>query len=1494
MKHRTGFALMMVLLLLTPFFALPLRLVAAASDPVASINSQIKVVDQGNGSSTVFNAGDTLLVTSNLGFGVAGDQALKNVKIKLTLPATIFEKPDFSEIQDGKAELGHDEAGDYVITYTLPSLPSGVDYGVSSKAKLKLANLGKTFTLRQQVLNESGEQLAESTFDLKVSVPQLRPLVNDQVNAVTSAQLDAQQQLLAPLSRKFPVTTSYNGNGSVDIRPIIVKLTLPLGLDFDATQESAWQYDPKTREATVQTDYLDKTSLELPYTLAQGTALTAKFPIKYQVTFANGDLYPTKDASGTATVSLGLDEVSEKKPKVEIQLLGQKKSDNTYDNNLDINDMTGMAQENIRLYMNDVTTEDKAVPVKSLRLNFADKNGYEDNSTSLKVMALALEGPITSEMKVNQVIGKTLNGTTQVLAENLTTDRVELPENLQQPYARIELVFDQTINVAPYTSKSALGLTVYGEFRQSFLDQFKQANVQSRSLSLLGSYFRDSSSQYSTGSGRADLYLKKPALPEISNASLNKDLSGSLLPGQIMLLNFELTIQYILGRKVPALKDAKIYYFLPDGLIYQPSDSAQVHGLKDITVIQNYQDSGKTVVIGTPTRKLDGDFDNSDWPNRRGEYNFTLPVRMSRVFQYQARFPLEAYLYFTNNGATYVIKNQNSTNISESYFVDSPKANPGIPQALLDLTEAPDRLAGDDSDFTFAPEKRLYLNAFVKAAANTNFVANLSQTANEQALTYRLRLFNNSERPIAHVGFINVLPVKGQDDSAFSVKMTGPVSFSTNNQTSRYSQSDFDIFYSTDAPTDVATDYRQAHWVAQPSDYSKVRMIKIQAHNGVDLKNSDEFYFDYPAVTVGASDAPDLSSVHNVFATTTDAGQTTFTRSSAAVVTLNRDDQYFVRVRTLATKTEEPLPGATFQLYRREDQQDTLVNDQVYTSNTQGEFVLSALAPGNYYLKQTKLPAGYGLPQGTNETQTNAFTVAAGQSGESILNIYNEKLPEPVAGKVTVHYQDVEGNKIADSEVLEGDVGTKYQAEKKQVADYTFKETHGADSGQFTVANQEVTFIYEKVVAQGKVTVHYQDVDGNKIADPEVLKGEVGTEYHAEKKQVADYTFKEVIGADSGQFTVADQEVTLIYEKVVAQGKVTVHYQDVDGNQIADPEVLEGDVGTKYQAEKKQVADYTFKETHGADSGQFTATNQEVTFIYEKVVAQGKVTVHYQDVEGNKIADSAELKGNVGTEYQAEKKQVADYTFKEVIGADSGQFKEAEQEVTFVYEKVVAQGKVTVHYQDVEGNKIADSEELTGNVGSKYHAEKKQVADYTFKEVIGADGGQFTVADQEVTFIYEKETPPEPDEGQVIVNYQDENGKELATAEILTGIVGTPYQTTEKMVSGHKVVRKIGVPNGTFTAGAQQVTYVYRQVDSVVVSPDEPDQPEKPATPNKVNKPQTNRPVQSAKSSGKRTGQHQLPRASEKQRTVLSWIGLSLAIVIVGVGLEQSRDRRHD
>ncbi|MBC1340026.1 MucBP domain-containing protein [Listeria welshimeri] len=393
-------------------------------------------------------------------------------------------------------------------------------------------------------------------------------------------------------------------------------------------------------------------------------------------------------------------------------------------------------------------------------------------------------------------------------------------------------------------------------------------------------------------------------------------------------------------------------------------------------------------------------------------------------------------------------------------------------------------------------------------------------------------------------------------------------------------------------------------------------------------------------------------------------------------------------------------------------------------------------------------------------------------------------LPNPVPmeqGSVSVNYQDEQGNSLAPTETLKGDIGETYTTVQKDITGYDFKEVQGNATGEYTTKAQVVTYIYAQTptpVEQGTVTVNYQDEQGNAVAPTETLKGNIGETYTTVQKDITGYDFKEVQGDATGEFTTKTQVVTYIYAQTptpVEQGTVTVNYQDEQGNSLAPSETLKGDVGETYTTVQKDITGYDFKEVQGNATGEYTTKAQVVTYIYAQTptpVEQGTVTVNYQDEQGNSLAPTETLKGDVGTTYATVQKDITGYDFKEVQGNKTGEFTKESQVVTYIYTQTpVPAANLTIEYLDENGNQIHEPKIISGNVGDPYDVtgdlDKLQIEGYTIDTTKLPANATGVLSNDQIQVIYVYNKNPLADV-KITVKFVDYQGNPFTVEDFST------------------------------------------------------------------------------------------------------------------------------
>ncbi|ECB9829620.1 LPXTG cell wall anchor domain-containing protein [Listeria monocytogenes] len=308
-------------------------------------------------------------------------------------------------------------------------------------------------------------------------------------------------------------------------------------------------------------------------------------------------------------------------------------------------------------------------------------------------------------------------------------------------------------------------------------------------------------------------------------------------------------------------------------------------------------------------------------------------------------------------------------------------------------------------------------------------------------------------------------------------------------------------------------------------------------------------------------------------------------------------------------------------------------------------------------------------------------------------------------------------------------------------------------------------------------------------------------------------TIKSTLSTNSNPF--AKVRVPITVTPPVKGGDVTVQYKDTTGAVLADSTTLSGNVGENYTTTAKTIDGYSLTTTPTNANGTFSTNPQTVTYTYTKDPIAQPVTVNYIDTDGKTIAPTETLSGNIGENYTTTAKTIQGYTLTTTPANAKGTFSTEARIINYIYEKNpdLAQ-PITVDYRSSTGQKIAKSEILTGNIGASYSTQPKTIAGYTLTTTPPNAKGTFTTNAQTVTYVY---TPIAISALPVIVNYLDENGKEIADSVVLNGHVGEAYNTLAKEIDGYTLIKTPTNANGVFTAEAQSIDYIYRKNKPVVI-----------------------------------------------------------------------------
>lgn len=345
---------------------------------------------------------------------------------------------------------------------------------------------------------------------------------------------------------------------------------------------------------------------------------------------------------------------------------------------------------------------------------------------------------------------------------------------------------------------------------------------------------------------------------------------------------------------------------------------------------------------------------------------------------------------------------------------------------------------------------------------------------------------------------------------------------------------------------------------------------------------------------------------------------------------------------------------------------------------------------------------------------------------------------------VTVNYVDGKGGTLAEPDTLIGEMGDVYTTKAKAIKGYELKETPENATGTFSKEAQTVTYVYEAIEG-GEVTVNYEDTEGNKLAESDVLTGKFGTSFESNAVEITGYELKETPENATGTFSETAQTVTYVYQAVQG-GDITVNYVDTAGK-VLDTQTVTGKFNESYTTEAKMIEGYTLKTTPKNHTGLFTLEAQTVTYVYQASVG-APVTVRYINQVGNEIAASTSLTGKVGQTVTATAKTPGGYTLTSASNTQEATIGTTEQTITFEYQGNAA-SKVTTEYVDTEGVRIAPVQTITGgNIGDAYATEAETIQGYTLQTTPENASGFRTQGAITVTYVYKKK-----DSKPFMVNY---------------------------------------------------------------------------------------------------------------------------------------------
>ena len=161
----------------------------------------------------------------------------------------------------------------------------------------------------------------------------------------------------------------------------------------------------------------------------------------------------------------------------------------------------------------------------------------------------------------------------------------------------------------------------------------------------------------------------------------------------------------------------------------------------------------------------------------------------------------------------------------------------------------------------------------------------------------------------------------------------------------------------------------------------------------------------------------------------------------------------------------------------------------------------------------------------------------------NVINIYYTKRTDL---GYTVNYLEKDTNKVLNQSKVVNDV--KFETvingrnEVITIDGYVFNSVNPEELTIGTDSN--VINIYYTVL-HGTVKVKYVDSNDKEIIEPEIIKGQVGTDYEIKAKEIAKYKLSKVVGNEKGKYIDGELVVTYVYDTIPDTGVYASDYSVV-------------------------------------------------------------------------------------------------------------------------------------------------------------------------------------------------------------------------------------------------------------------------------------------------------------------------------------------------------------
>ena len=467
-------------------------------------------------------------------------------------------------------------------------------------------------------------------------------------------------------------------------------------------------------------------------------------------------------------------------------------------------------------------------------------------------------------------------------------------------------------------------------------------------------------------------------------------------------------------------------------------------------------------------------------------------------------------------------------------------------------------------------------------------------------------------------------------------------------------------------------------------------------------------------------------------------------------------------------------------------------------------------------------------------------------------------IPVEIEGTLTVKHVDEEGNNLLPEVTTTEKVGTSYNETSEEIYGYTFESDTNNTSGKYIEDNILVVFTYRK--NEGTVTENVT----TKTQINTILGANSTFKYVLEYNgEITDYT---------GDATITLTDILPYDVKEITYDEEVCSFDNSTRTLVCSKPVAIAENNKEINARFEVVVKYN-NLTSTADLSIKNEVSAILTYGESKVPSNGETTdvvksseveAIYVDVDDKELATSIVTTGLIDTDYTTSAKPIYGYTLTKEPENMTGVYTEDKIIVKYVYSKNIGNAEESLQKIGLETvdsvdsafeYKITYNTSITDYVGDvniliidelPYEIDVLKssipevceyengllVCEYN-KTIISEEDSNISididlvlyfvnVSDEivvnkvrsvltygEEELINEDSTGTKVLSGSVQVNYITDKGEVLDESVIMSGLVGTEYETSKRAFDKYYLKEVIGKENGVYTSEMTEVTYVY-------------------------------------------------------------------------------------